>query len=212
LLTVSQPVRVTACTGIDAISHALETSVTRKRTGVSFLFSREAFKLTINGFPKVLVDPGNLEARGAMLLGAAWAGTAIENSMLGAAHSAANPLTAHFDIVHGLAIGLLLPHVLRYNSRDTACALAYADLAVAAGIVNADVTAQEAAERLAARIQQLVQAAGLPTSLRDCGVGPDDIPRLSAEAAAQWTAQFNPRPVSAADFEVIYSQALDCSP
>src|SRR6185437_14958851 len=91
-LTLSQPARVTACTGIDAIAHAVETAVTKKRNPFSLMFSHEAFKLLVPSFPRVVENSNDLEARGKMLLGAAFAGTAIENSMLGAAHSAANPL------------------------------------------------------------------------------------------------------------------------
>src|SRR5216117_2008671 len=115
-LTLSQPPRVTACTGIDAIAHAVETAVTKKRNPLSLMYSREAFKLTVSSFQQVLSHPLDLAARGRMLLGAALAGTAIENSMLGAAHSAANPLTAHFNLIHGHAVGVMLPHVVRFNS------------------------------------------------------------------------------------------------
>ena len=82
------------------------------------MYSHEAFKLLIPGLPRVLANPADLDARGRMLLGAALAGTAIENSMLGAAHSAANPLTAHFNVVHGVAVGVMLPHVVRFNARS----------------------------------------------------------------------------------------------
>ena len=208
LLTLSQPAMVTACTGIDAIAHSVETAVTRKRTAISFLFSREAFKLTVLALPRVLASPDDLEARGSMLLGAAWAGTAIENSMLGAAHSAANPLTAHYDIAHGLAVGLMLPHVIRFNSEDSHSARAYEDLAIAAGLVGTDASPMHAAERLAQRLERIVRSTGLPHSLPECGVPRESISQLSQEAAAQWTAQFNPRPVSAADFEALYLQAF----
>jgi len=199
---------VAACTGIDAIAHAVETAVTRKRTAISFLFSREAFRLTVLALPRVLASPNDLEARGSMLLGAAWAGTAIENSMLGAAHSAANPLTAHFDIAHGLAVGLMLPHVVRFNSEDSHSVRAYADLATAAGLVGTDASPMLAAERLAQRLERIVRTTGLPHSLPECGVRGESISQLSHEAAAQWTAQFNPRPVTAADFETLYLQAF----
>jgi len=208
LLTLSQPPMVTACTGIDAIAHSVETAVTRKRTAISFLFSREAFRLTVLALPRVLASPDDLEARGSMLLGAAWAGTAIENSMLGAAHSAANPLTAHYDIAHGLAVGLMLPHVIRFNSEDGHSARAYEDLAIAAGLVGTDASPVHAAERLAQRLEKIVRSTGLPHSLPDCGVPRESISQLSQEAAAQWTAQFNPRPVTAADFETLYLQAF----
>ena len=118
LLTVSQPARVTACTGIDALAHAFETAVTKKRNPLSAMYSREAFRLCFGALERVLDDPRDLEARSRMQLGAAFAGTAIENSMLGAAHSAANPLTAHYGIAHGQAVGLMLPAVIAFNARD----------------------------------------------------------------------------------------------
>src|SRR2546427_1242295 len=130
-LTISQPPAVTAHTGIDAISHAVETAVTKKRNSLSLMFSHEAFKLLVPSFPRVLGHPVDLEARGRMLLGAAFAGTAIENSMLGAAHAAANPLTAHFGVVHGEAVGIMLPLVVRFNARDAHARQAYAELASA---------------------------------------------------------------------------------
>ena len=114
-LTVSQPARVTALTGVDALAHALETYVTRARTPLSLSFSREAWLLLAENFGRVLDDPTDLEARSAMQLGASFAGLAIENSMLGATHALANPLTARYGIVHGQAIGLMLPHVIRFN-------------------------------------------------------------------------------------------------
>jgi len=124
-LTVSQPRRVTVCTGIDALSHALETAVTNKRNALSSLYSREAFRLCHSGFSRVLRDPKDLDARGMMLLGAACSGIAIENSMLGVAHSCANPLTAKFNVVHGEAVGVMLPHVIRFNSQMPEIAAIY---------------------------------------------------------------------------------------
>jgi alcohol dehydrogenase len=207
-LTLSQPARVTACTGIDALAHALETLVTKKRNPLSLIFSHEAFRLAIAGLPRVLAAPANLEARGWMLLGAAWAGTAIENSMLGAAHAAANPLTAHFGVVHGQAVGTMLPHVVRFNAREPAVARAYAELACAAQLAQPSEMPAAAAEHLAQHLESLLELAGLPRTLAHCGAKPDDVPRMADEAARQWTAQFNPRPVTATDFQQLYAAAL----
>ena len=143
-----------------------------------------------------------------MLLGAAWAGTAIENSMLGAAHAAANPLTAHFGVVHGQAVGMMLPHVVRFNAREPAAARAYAEVACAAQLASPSEAPETAAEHLAQRLESLLELAGLPRTLDPCGVKPSDLPRLAEEAARQWTAQFNPRPVAAADFQQLYAAAL----
>src|SRR5450755_4340647 len=126
-VTVSQPAKVTALTGIDALSHALEAYVTTRRSPVSQMFAREAWKLLEINLEKVLRHPTDLEARGNMQMGAFLAGTAIENSMLGVCHACANPLTAHYGITHGLAIAIMLPHVIGFNAQ--AVGELYGDLA-----------------------------------------------------------------------------------
>ena len=208
VLTVSQPPRVTACTGIDAIAHAVETAVTRKRNPLSTLYSREAFRLTVGSFARVLEDPLDLEARGRMLLGAAFAGLAIENSMLGAAHSAANPLTAHFNIIHGQAVGLMLPAVVRFNAEEPAARRAYAGLAAAVPLAGALDGPDTACAALVRRLESLLNLAAMPRSLADCGVPRTAVPMLAEEATMQWTAIFNPRKVTSEDFVKLYETAL----
>ncbi len=204
-LTLSQPARVTACSGLDAIAHAVESSVTLKRNALSERLARQAFALCIGAFPVVLREPGNLEARARMQLGAALAGAAIEHSMLGAAHAAANPLTAHFDVTHGLAVALMLPHVVRYNAAEPAAAAACAELARLAGV---DRAAGSPAEALARRLEELLASSGLPRSLAACGVTASDLESLATEAAQQWTARFNPRAIGPEDFVALYEAAL----
>jgi alcohol dehydrogenase len=143
-----------------------------------------------------------------MLLGSSLAGLAIENSMLGAAHSAANPLTAHAQVAHGVAVGLLLPFVVRFNAADPATQAAYADLAVSAGLARSDAEPAVAVEVLIHHLQSLLDLAVFPRSLGHCGVQPSLAPLLATEAAAQWTAQFNPRPVAAGDFIGLYEAAF----
>ena len=152
---------------------------------------------------KVLHNPSDLEARGAMQMGAFLAGTAIENSMLGVCHACANPLTAHYGLTHGVAIGVMLPHVIRFNAE--AVGGLYGDLAHEVGLLNGDDGA--AGEVLARRILDLTRAAGLPTRLSECGVGPGIFSVLAEEAAQQWTARFNPRPASEADLQQLYEAA-----
>jgi alcohol dehydrogenase len=207
VLTLSQPPRVTACTGIDALAHAVETAVTIKRTDVSKLFSAAAFKFCIVAFPEVMRSPDDLDARTRMQLGAAYAGAAIEHSMLGAAHAAANPLTAHFDIVHGHAVGLMLPHVVRFNAHDANTQVAYAELARAAGVVSASDGDRGAVRALCERVESFLVLAGLPRTLAECGVAESALATLAEEAAGQWTAGFNPRPVTKADFIKLYTTA-----
>ena len=208
-LTVSQPPRVTACTGIDAIAHAVEAAVTKKRNAISVMYAHEAFKLLVPGLPRVMQNPLDLDARGRMLLGAAFAGIAIENSMLGAAHSAANPLTAHFSVVHGVAVGVMLPHVVRFNSHNRSAQHAYAELASAPEIAAASKGHRPAVEALIARLEALLNIAGMPRSLADCGVDRKQIKLLAEEAARQWTATFNPRAVAVKDFVELYEAAFE---
>jgi alcohol dehydrogenase len=151
-------------------------------------------------FARVLEAPRDAEARARMQLGAAFGGCAIENSMLGAAHSAANPLTAHHGIPHGQAVGITLPGVIRFNAEVPAARAAYEELAVAAGLGSV--------EGLIASIEDLLRLAGLRTSLSEFKVSAYSLPTLAAEAAQQWTAQFNPRPIVASDFERIYGELL----
>lgn len=202
-LTLSMPPSVTAATGIDALSHAVESYVTTRRTPVSRLFSRQAWQLLAPAFPAVLKSPHDVAARSRMLLGAHLAGTAIENSMLGATHALANPLSAHFDLMHGVAISIMLPHVVRFNAPSVGGK--YADLLhdLTPGHSNG-IGHELAAEKLAAYLEKLSAEAGLPRQLRDCSIDANLIPTLAVEASEQWTGRFNPRPLDAAAFEELY--------
>ena len=207
-LTLSQPRRVTACTGIDAIAHVVETAVTTKRTAYSLMCAHEGFKLTVPNLPRVFANPNDLEARGRMQLGAAFAGMAIENSMLGAAHAAANPLTAHYGIIHGQAVGMMLPHVVRFNGRDPDALKAYAELASAPEIACMSDGHEAALNALVSWLERLLDIAEMPRSLAQCGVDRSMIPTMADEAAKQWTATFNPRMITARDFVRLYEGAF----
>ncbi len=250
-LTLSMPASVTAATGIDAISHALESYVTTKHNPISQLFARRAWKLLARGFEEVMRETGDrsqgvrgsrqvnpltlspedggegtgskpngfasspstgnpqpatlLAARGSMLLGAHLAGAAIENSMLGATHALANPLTAHYGITHGLAVGLMLPHVIRFNTPVVSAM--YAKLAEDVGLCAAE--DPRAAELLAARVASLIELSGSPTCLSACGVERTMLSQLAIEAAKQWTGTFNPREVDEASLLELYEAAFD---
>jgi len=207
-LTLSQPPRVAASAGIDAIAHAVETAVTRKRNPLSLVFSQQAFKLCLHSFPEILAHPDDVEARSRMLLGAAFAGLAIENSMLGAAHAAANPLTSQYGIVHGQAVGMMLPAVVRFNGADPAIRRAYAELMSAAEPLACSDGQQKAWETLIARLEHLLDLTRAPRSLAECAVEREKIPVLAEAAARQWTAGFNPRPMGKEQFMKLYEAAF----
>ena len=198
-LTLSQPTEVTASAGFDAIAHAVETAVTTRRTELSMLFSREAFRLLNENYERVLVQPSDLDARGAMHLGSFYAGIAIEQSMLGAAHACANPLTAQYQLTHGVALAILLPHVVRWNTQKND--------SLYAGLVDSDIPSDQAGTRLAERLADLSRAGGFPTDLQTAGIQMNDLAGLAESAGAQWTGTFNPRPFSESEALEVYQCA-----
>jgi alcohol dehydrogenase len=211
-LTVSQPQAVTAIAGYDALSHAVESYVTTKRNRMSDLFARDAWRLLDAHYERVLAEPGDIVARGAMLLGAHEAGIAIEQSMLGATHACANPLTAHYGTTHGVAIAVMLPHVVRWNANHVGDW--YRELiqrrtrrsSTTAG-AGTHPSQASAAQQLAERLEELRRAGGLPASLSEIGVPREELATLAADAAEQWTGTFNPRPFDAAAALELYERA-----
>lgn len=215
-LTVTMPRSVTAATGIDAMTHAIESYVTIKRNTISQMFAKQAWELLADAFPVVLADPSNVDARGKMQLGAFFAGAAIENSMLGAAHAAANPLTAEFELTHGVAVGLMMPHVVRWNS-DVSGSL-YHDLLMTSDWADSQTSPETAAQQLADGFTDFLRMAEMPVSVTqatDQTVGENTtisekvLERLAEDAVQQWTGTFNPRKMDAAAFLQIYRNALE---
>jgi alcohol dehydrogenase len=201
-LTISQPIHVTATAGFDALAHAVETYVSTKRNPLSELFSREAWRLLERNYERVLAHADDIEARGAMQLGAHYAGIAIENSMLGATHACANPLTSHYGTEHGVAIALMLPTVVRWNA--TVVEDRYAELL---SLANQKSVNGDASKNLAIRLEDLKKAGALPDRLSKEKVRQTDLPMLANEAALQWTGQFNPRRVDTAGALELYQAA-----
>jgi alcohol dehydrogenase len=196
-LTVSQPRMVTATAGFDAIGHAVETYVSTRRSSNSQFFSLEAWRSLDKNYERVLQQPDDLKARGAMLLGACLAGVAIENSMLGATHALANPLTDRYGTNHGMAIAILLHHVVRWNSAEVGDS--YRELM--------SVSEDSGRVSLEVRLLQLLERSGLPQRLGEIGVKKEDLPALSQGAMEQWTGTFNPRPLQESDALALYQAA-----
>ncbi|MBJ05557.1 MAG: alcohol dehydrogenase [Verrucomicrobiaceae bacterium] len=203
-LTTSMPQQVATLTALDALSHALETAVSTKRNPLSSAFSQEAFLRIASAVEPVLRGEASLEERGQMLLGSAFSGLAIENSMLGAAHASANPLTARQGLAHGHAVALMLPHVMRYNDEDPAARAVYEQygkLLSQRGYATLPVVEW---------VERLISLAALP-ALAEAGVDRRDFPVLAEDATRQWTGQFNPRAMTEASFVLLYEAAMDVS-
>jgi alcohol dehydrogenase len=204
-LTVSQPRTVAAAAGFDAISHAVESFVTKKRTPISDLFAREAWRLLEGNYEIVLREPANIEARAAMLLGAHEAGVAIEQSMLGATHACANPLTSRYGTTHAVAISVMLPQVVRWNAEVVGDR--YAELLRVSGR-NAG---SDPGNQLAVRLEDLARAGGLPGALQSLNIPREDLPILAENATKEWTGTFNPRPLDASSALLLYERAYETS-
>lgn len=211
-LTLSLPSAVAACTGVDALAHALESAVTTKRNDSSIRHSQLAFNLIHENLPSVFENPDDLESRGKVLLGASHAGAAIERSMLGAAHSMANPLTASRGVVHGMAVGMVLPGIMKFNALDPKTNSIYADVSRNAGLAYKASSDQEATQLLIARVNRILELAKFSSSLDEFGFAQSDVQSLAKDASEQWTANFNPRPVTLRDFENLYSILYSTSP
>lgn len=192
-LTVSAPGWVRSVSGFDAIAHAVESLVTTRSTPESRALSGRAYELLNGAFDLVLGEKPAIDPLGRMQLGAHLAGAAIEKSMLGAAHAAANPLTARCRITHGEAVALMLPQVVRFNSE--AAEDAYTRLTAGGS------------EVLATRLEEMRRLGGLAECLQDRGVPRDTLALLAKLATEEWTGGFNPRPVGEQDFVELYERA-----
>jgi alcohol dehydrogenase len=179
-LTLTQPAQITASSGFDAIAHAIETLISTRRNAASECFSREAWRLLGANFERVLKNPEDINARGAMLVGSHFAGLAAENAMLGAAHACAEPLRANYGLAHGAALALVLPTVIEWTAMDEDVML------------PPDIFALPDFD-LPGHLRKLAQRAGLPTSMNEANIPEGALPRLADAAVVQWTGKFSPR-------------------
>lgn len=202
-LTLTMPASVTAISGYDAITHAVESYVTRLRNPMSDLFAREAWRLLDAHYERVVSHPRDIDARAAMQLGAHYAGTAIELSMLGAAHACANPLTARYGVTHGVAVSVMLPHVIKWNGECVG--ERYAELSA----LSREATAggPPSTETLIERLRALATIGELPSDLQSLGIAREDLPSLAADTAPQMTGKHNPRPLDVTAATALYEEA-----
>ena len=197
-LAATQPRSVAIQTGLDALAHALESAVCTRRNPISSLYSEGAFRHLAAAIECVIDGRTSAEACGQMQLGAALAGLAIENSMLGAAHATANPLTAHHGVIHGHAVALMLPHVMRFNAANPAVDAIHQRYSII--LQELQVTSAP----LIVWVAQVIARA----SVRGLNGTATDLVTLARDAAKQWTGQFNPRPLQHDDYVALYRSAL----
>jgi alcohol dehydrogenase len=207
-LTIGLPAHVTAATGIDAMVHAIEAYTSKRlKNPLSDMLAREALRLLADNIVTAVKEGGDLEARGAMLLGAMLAGQAFANAPVAAVHALAYPLGGNYHIPHGLSNSLVLPHVLRFNA--PAAAELYTEIAplIMPGKVLPD-DPVAVTELLADHFLALAVDLGLQTTLREMDIPEDDLPKLAKESMLQQRLLINnPREVGLDDSLAIYRQA-----
>lgn len=208
-LTIGLPPAITAATGVDAMVHAIEAYASKSANNnpLSKLLAREALRLLGANIETAVFDGGNVEARGAMLLGSMLAGQAFANSPVAAVHALAYPIGGTFHVPHGLSNALVLPHVLRFNAPDAASL--YAEIAHDAfPHLDTEAGEQGICASFIKELAGLSQKLGMPTRLREVNIPESALPKMAADAMLQQRLLINnPRSVSEADALAIYKAA-----
>jgi alcohol dehydrogenase len=207
-LTLDLPSHVTAATGIDAMVHAIEAFTGKnKKNPYSDMLAKQALTLLANNIEDATFDGHNISARQNMLLGACLAGQAFANSPVAAVHALAYPLGGHFHIPHGLSNALVLPHVLRFNSKESS--ELYSELApYISSSIDLNTSSESISEAMIEYIQHLIERLKLPTKLHQLGIKKSQLPLLAKDALLQTRLLVNnPRILSYQDALHIYNQA-----
>lgn len=205
-LTLSMPPSVTAATGMDALTHAIEAYISRRAMPLTDVNALKAIELIGANLIKAVTDPGNRAAREAMLLGQLFAGFAFSNSSVALVHSMSRPLGANFGVPHGTANALLLPVVMGYNRPS--CPERLADVARALGEDITGLSSRDASRLCVEILAEIFEETGLPANLSEFGVAPADIPRLAEDALASGSTLNNPRKPTLEDIAELYMEIM----
>ena len=204
-LTLGMPPKITAGTGLDALTHNVESYLALGYHPLCDAIALQGAKLAIQNLARAVQNGKDLEARSNMMMSAMMGAVAFQKG-LGAVHSLAHPLSSVSNLHHGTTNGILLPHVLEFNRPTSEARLR--DLAVAMDLDGSRGTAAEAAAALIERLSQLLPEVGIPSTLGELGVTRDLIPVLARKAMEDACHQSNPRPCTEADMITLYEKAL----
>ncbi|MFC4779023.1 iron-containing alcohol dehydrogenase [Paenibacillus sp. GCM10023252] len=210
MLTLTLPPAMTASTGMDAFTHAIESYISNKSNPISDTFALEAIRLIADHIVTAYQDGSHEQARAAMMLGSMYGGMALSCSGTAAVHALAYPLGGTFHIPHGVANAMLLPHVLRYNADTITSRLTHVSMAMGLSSASGgEWTADDAAAAVIERIEEWTELLGIPQNLAAFGVQQADLLQL-AEAASRVTRLMNnnPKPIPVADIERLYAKLL----
>ncbi|MEK4374777.1 MULTISPECIES: iron-containing alcohol dehydrogenase [unclassified Bacillus (in: firmicutes)] len=206
-LTLNLPKSITAATGMDAFTHALESYISNKANPFSDMFALESMRLISGSIQEAYHHGENLKARENMLVGAMYGGMALTSAGTAAVHAMAYPLGGKYKISHGVANSMLLPHVTAFNADHIIDRLEHVARAIGLAGVH---TKQELAERVIHQIEEWTADLHIPQQLKAFGVSKEDVPAL-AQAASEVKRLMdnNPKPMSVSDIEQVYMKLLD---
>lgn len=205
-LMYSLPRGLTAATGMDALTHAIEGYITRGAWAMSDMFEIEAIRMIARHLPVAVEEPSNAEARDGMAVAQYIAGMAFSNVGLGLVHGMAHPMGSLFDVPHGVANALLLPTIMEFNM--PACIDKYPAIARAMGVDTDGMKPEEAARAAVDAVKDLAVKVGIPQHLSDLGITAADIPALSEQALADVCTPGNPRDVTLDEIKALYTAVL----
>ena len=205
-LMYTLPKSLTAATGMDALTHAIEGLITKGAWEMSDMFEIKAIEMINRYLETAVNEPTNEEARNGMAVAQYIAGMAFSNVGLGLVHGMAHPLGAIFDIPHGVANALLLPTVMAFNA--PAALDKYADIAKAMNVYRPGMSQEEAADAAVRAVRELAVRVGIPQHLSELGIQESDLERLSQAALADVCTPGNPREVTQERIYELYKQVL----
>lgn len=197
---------LTACTGMDALTHAIEAFVSNAHSPMTDIHALEAIQLLTRHLIPSVRNPANLELREKVMLASLQAGLAFSNAILGATHAMAHSLGGYLDLPHGECNAILLDHVVAYNFR--AAPERFEAIATALGLDLRGLTGDGRAQALLAKLRTLKKEAGIDRQLAELGVNRTDLPQLSRHAVNDACLVTNPRTAGRHDLEAIYAEAL----
>ncbi|MBS5110903.1 MAG: lactaldehyde reductase [Phocaeicola vulgatus] len=197
---------LTASTGLDALTHAIEGLITKGAWEMSDMFEIKAIEMIARYLETAVFEPTNAEARNGMAVAQYIAGMAFSNVGLGVVHGMAHPLGAIFDIPHGVANALLLPVIMEFNA--PAALSKYVDIAKAMNVYKDGMSREEAAKAAVEAVKALSVKVGIPQHLSELGIKEEDLPRLAASAIADVCTPGNPREVTEEIILELYKKAF----
>ncbi|MCL4458292.1 MAG: iron-containing alcohol dehydrogenase [Chloroflexi bacterium] len=206
LLTVSMSPRLTAAVGIDTLAHAIESYVSLASYPVTESLALGAIRLVACNLPTAVAHGDDLQARDNMLMACLMASLAFSNTRLGNCHAMSHPLGGYFDIPHGIANAILLPHVMEFNL--TSVPQKFIDIAVAMSEEVAGLPVEEAAFKAVSAVKHLCEQIGIPGTLREVGVQPEAIPAMAQDAMKSGNILVNPRKTELGDIVRLFEKAL----